>query len=55
MCYSSLHSWRKVTKWSSRQAEFEKRTAFVLLWSLTMYDKRASDEQFIHGLTLIER
>ena len=59
MCFNLFdrtpHAWGKVTTWSSRQAEFEKRTAFALLWSLTVHDKRASDEQFIHGLTLIER
>jgi 3-methyladenine DNA glycosylase AlkD len=49
------HAWAKVVQWSSRREEFEKRTAFALLWSLTMHDKRASDEQFIRGLALIER
>ena len=49
------HVWAKVVEWSSKRKEFEKRTAFALLWSLTMHDKRASDEQFIRGLALIER
>jgi 3-methyladenine DNA glycosylase AlkD len=49
------HAWAKVVEWSSRREEFEKRTAFALLWSLTMHDKRASDEQFIRVLALIER
>jgi 3-methyladenine DNA glycosylase AlkD len=49
------HAWAKVVEWSSKRKEFEKRTAFALLWSLTMHDKRASDEQFIRGLALIER
>ncbi|HEU5131347.1 MAG TPA: DNA alkylation repair protein, partial [Pyrinomonadaceae bacterium] len=35
--------------------EFQKRTAFALLWSLTVHDKQATDEQFINGLDLIER
>lgn len=51
----SPQAWAKVTAWSSRKPEFEKRTAFALLWSLTMHDKRADDEQFIKGLALIER
>ena len=44
-----------VKKWSGRRPEFEKRAAFALLWSLTVHDKRASDEQFARGLPLIER
>jgi 3-methyladenine DNA glycosylase AlkD len=59
MCFNlfdrSPHAWTKVTEWSSRRNEFEKRTAFALLWSLTVHDKRAGDEPFLHGLTLIER
>ena len=48
------HAWSKVAEWSKRRKEFEKRTAFALLWSLTVHDKRASDDQFIRGLALIE-
>ena len=51
----TTHAWAKVKQWSSRRKEFEKRTAFALLWSLTVHDKRASDEQFVQGLVLIER
>jgi len=51
----SPHAWAKVTQWSSRRNEFEKRTAFALLWSLTVHDKSAGDEPFIQGLALIER
>lgn len=51
----SPHAWVKVTEWSTRRNEFEKRTAFALLWSLTVHDKRAGDEPFIQGLALIER
>jgi len=32
------HAWTKVAQWSSKRNEFEKRTAFALLWSLTMHD-----------------
>ena len=38
------HAWAKVAEWSRRRKEFEKRTAFALLWSLTVHDKRAGDE-----------
>ena len=30
------HAWTKVAQWSRRRSEFEKRTAFALLWSLTV-------------------
>jgi 3-methyladenine DNA glycosylase AlkD len=49
------HAWSKVAEWSRRRNEFEKRTAFALLWSLTVHDKSAGDERFEHGLGLIER
>ena len=49
------HAWAKVTQWSSRSNEFQKRTAFALLWSLTVHDKAAGDELFEEGLALIER
>ena len=49
------HAWTKVVQWSSRRNEFEKRTAFALLWSLTVHDTRAGDELFEQGLALIER
>lgn len=51
----SPHAWAKVEEWSKRKREFEKRTAFALLWSLTVHDKRAPDEAFLNGLELIER
>ena len=49
------HAWAKVAQWSRRSREFEKRTAFALLWSLTVHDKNAADEAFERGLLLIER
>jgi 3-methyladenine DNA glycosylase AlkD len=51
----SPHAWAKVAQWSKRRGEFEKRTAFALLWSLALHDKKSGDEPFLHGLTLIER
>ena len=59
MCFNlfdrSPHRWAKVKQWSTSRKEFEKRTAFALLWSLSVHDKKAADEQFIDGLGLIER
>ena len=59
MCFNlfdrSPHRWAKVKQWSKSRKEFEKRTAFALLWSLSVHDKQATDEQFIDGLGLIER
>jgi len=59
MCFNlfdrSPHRWAKVKQWSRSRKEFEKRTAFALLWSLSVHDKQAADEQFIDGLALIER
>ncbi len=51
----SPHAWKKVKQWASRKPEFEKRTAFALLWSLALHDKSAPDERFLEGLALIER
>ena len=51
----SPHAWDMVAQWSNRRKEFEKRTAFALLWSLTVHDKSAGDERFEQGLALIER
>lgn len=48
------HAWRKVEQWARRRDEFVKRTAFALLWSLTVHDKSADDKLFINGLRLIE-
>lgn len=51
----SPHAWAMVRRWSNRRNEFEKRTAFALLWSLSVHDKGAADERFIEGLALVER
>ena len=55
MGYRTPHAWTKVVQWSSSRNEFEKRTAFALLWSLTVHDKCAGDELFEQGLALTER
>ncbi len=59
MCFNLFdrtpHAWAKVTQWSGRKEEFVKRTAFALLWGLTVHDKQAGNERFVQGLALIER
>ncbi|MGH8106174.1 MAG: DNA alkylation repair protein, partial [Arenimonas sp.] len=59
MCFNLFdhtpHAWTKVTQWSTKPGEFQKRTAFALLWSLTVHDKQAGDDKFIKGLALIEK
>ncbi len=49
------HAWCKVTQWSRRREEFEKRAAFALLWGLTVHDKAADDGRFVEALRLVER
>lgn len=46
---------RKIVEWSSREEEFVKRAAFALLACLAWHDKRATDEEFIAFLPVIER
>jgi 3-methyladenine DNA glycosylase AlkD len=48
------HAWAKVPQWAKRKAEFERRASFALLASLAGHDKKASDEQFLDCLPLIE-
>ena len=59
MCFNLFdrtpNAWAKVTQWSTKRGEFEKRTAFALLWSLAMHDRSAGDQQLVQGLALIER
>jgi hypothetical protein len=38
------HAWTKVEQWAGRREEFIKRTAFALLWSLSVHDKEAADK-----------
>lgn len=49
------HAWAKVKVWSGSREEFVKRTAFALLWSLSVHDKDAGDDPFMAGLALIEK
>ena len=49
------YAWDKVEKWAPSRAEYVKRAAFALIWSLTVHDKKSGDDRFLRGLTLIER
>jgi 3-methyladenine DNA glycosylase AlkD len=49
------HAWKKLGPWSRKKGEFEKRTAFALLWSLALHDRHADDQAFIDALSLIEQ
>jgi len=49
------HAWEKIRKWSKQEPEFVKRCAFALMASIAGHDQQASDEQFLEGLTFIER
>lgn len=48
------HAWGKVAKWRKERGEFQKRTAFALLWSLALHDKGAGDQPFLEGLKFVE-
>jgi 3-methyladenine DNA glycosylase AlkD len=51
----TAHSWSKVDQWAASDREFTKRAGFALLWSLALHDKVTHDDQFVHGLELVER
>ena len=59
MCFNLFdrtpHAWAKVAQWSGSPEEFVKRTAFALLWSLSVHDKEASNQRFVEGLALIAK
>jgi hypothetical protein len=43
-----------VDRWADDPAEFVKRTAYALLASLALHDKKSGDEPFLTRLVLIE-
>lgn len=49
------HAWSRVAAWSGKPAEFVRRAAYALLWSLSVHDKTAGDDRFLDGLARIER
>jgi 3-methyladenine DNA glycosylase AlkD len=48
------HAWKRVPVWARSKAEFTKRAAFALLWSLSVHDRDAADARFVDGLKRIE-
>jgi 3-methyladenine DNA glycosylase AlkD len=50
----STHAYKKVTLWTKRKPEFEKRAGFALLASLALHDKQADSKEFMALLPLVE-
>jgi 3-methyladenine DNA glycosylase AlkD len=50
----SPHAFAMVDAWADDPAEFVKRTAFALLASLALHDKKSGDAPFLDRLPLIE-
>jgi 3-methyladenine DNA glycosylase AlkD len=48
-------AYEKAEEWAGAEPEFVKRAGFVLVCALAVHDKNASDEPFLHFLTLVER
>ena len=48
-------AYLKAIEWSARSKEFVKRAGFVLMATLSVHDKRASDQQFIQFFPIIMR
>jgi 3-methyladenine DNA glycosylase AlkD len=46
---------QKIETYSTSNKEFVKRTAFVLMCALVIFDKKAKDESFYHFFEIIER
>ncbi len=46
-------AWDLVPACAKAKGEFEKRTAFALIWSLSVHDKEAEDRAFLDCLPLI--
>lgn len=49
------YAYAKAVEWSARPQTFVKRAGFVLMATLAVHDKKATDEPFINFLSLIER
>ena len=50
----SPHAFAMVDAWADDEAEFVKRTAFALLASLALHDRKSGDAPFLERLPLIE-
>jgi len=48
-------AYRKAGEWSERNEEYVKRAGFVLMAALAVHDKKASDEEFLGFLPIIQR
>ena len=48
-------AWKKAVELTSRKEEFEKRTGFVLMATLSVHDKEADDKKFEHFFPLIKK
>ena len=48
-------AYNKAFEWSKRKEEFIKRAGFVLMATLSVHDKKASDKQFEQFLPVIKR
>ncbi len=48
-------AYTKALEWTSRDSEFVKRAGFVLMATLAVHDKKASDQPFIDFLPIIQR
>lgn len=49
------HAHDKASQWSGREEEYVKRAGFVLMATLAVHDKKASDQVFIDFIPMIER
>ncbi len=49
----TLYAWDQAAEWSRRGPEYVKRAGFVLMATLAVHDKKASDERFESFLPLI--
>ncbi len=48
-------AWQKAIEWTGRQAEFEKRAGFVMMATLAVHDKKATNEVFEQFLPYLVR
>ncbi len=51
----SPHAWGRVDPWAKSKQEFVRRAGYALLASLAGHDKKATDDQFLAMLPLIEK
>jgi 3-methyladenine DNA glycosylase AlkD len=54
LCKSNIAK-KKISEFSKRKREFEKRTAFALMASLAVHDKKMMDKDFVKFFSLIKK